>query len=114
MTDAVTHAPAASRASHRKDYFRIFVALFVLTVLEIGVAYSPIPRKIMVVLMVSLALTKAALVGLFYMHLRYEKRSLLWLAACPLPLAGLYAVFLMLDASTVLRALTIPWLRLHP
>ncbi len=110
MSEAPATSPAASRANHRRDYFRIFIALFVLTVVEIGVAYSHMPRKVMIVLMIGLALTKAGLVGLFYMHLRYEKRSLLWLAACPLPLAGLYAVFLTLDASAILRAVTHPWL----
>ena len=56
-----------------------------------------------------LAAAKAAYVGLYFMHLRYEKRSLLWLAAVPFPLAGLYAAFLMLDANGVLRAVTAPW-----
>jgi hypothetical protein len=57
-----------------------------------------------------MAVTKAAFVGLYYMHLKYEKRSLLWLAAIPLPLAGLYAIGLLLDASKLLRILTLPWL----
>jgi hypothetical protein len=43
------------------------------------------------------------------MHLKYEKRSLLWLAFLPLPLAGSYAVFLLLDASNLLRGVPLPW-----
>ena len=94
---------------HRKDYIRIFFVLTILTVVEVGVTYLKLPKAVLGALLVGLACTKAAFVGLYYMHLKYEKRSLLWLAAIPFPLAGLYAAFLMLDAQGVLRAVTLPW-----
>ena len=100
---------AAPAADHRKDYIRIFVALLVLTIIEVGITYLKMDRRIMTVLMVGLALTKASLVGLYFMHLRYEKRLLLWVAALPLPLAGGYAIFLMLDSNHLFRAITLPW-----
>ncbi len=103
-------AAAAAHADHRRDYFRIFWVLLVLTLVEVGVSYTKIDKRLMSAIMVALALTKAAFVGLYYMHLRYEKRSLLWLAALPLPLAGFYAVFLMLDGANLLRATTLPWI----
>jgi len=106
------HAPDThDRAGHRRDYFRIFWVLLVLTIVEVGITYLRMDRKVMSTLMIGLALTKASFVGLYYMHLKYEKRSLLWLAALPLPLAGGYALFLMLDAAKLLRAVTIPWLK---
>jgi caa(3)-type oxidase subunit IV len=105
--------PGANRASHRRDYFRIFWVLLVLTLVEVGITYLHMDKRVMTTLMIGLALTKASFVGLYYMHLKYEKRSLLWLAALPLPLAGLYAVFLMLDAGKLLRAVTLPWLSGH-
>jgi len=104
-----THAPAAPHADHRRDYFRIFWILLVLTILEVAVSYLKIDKRVISTLMVGLALTKAACVGLFYMHLKYEKRSLMWLAFLPLPLTGFYAVFLMLDGFNLLRAGTLPW-----
>jgi cytochrome c oxidase subunit IV len=101
---------AAAPHDHRKDYFRIFWVLTILTVVEVGVTYlTMLPKSVIATLLVGLATTKAAFVALYYMHLKYEKRSLLWLAAVPFPLAGLYAAFLMLDAHGVLRALTLPW-----
>lgn len=96
--------------NHKRDYFRVFFVLFVLTVVEVGITYLKMDRRVMVALMIGLALTKASFVGLYYMHLKHEKRSLLWLAAIPLPLAGAYAIFLVMDAQKVLRALTHPWL----
>ena len=116
MTEHASHethaAPGATAAhtDHRRDYFRIFWVLFVLTLVEVAVSYTKLDKKLMSAIMIALALTKAAFVGLYYMHLRYEKRSLLWLAALPLPLAGFYAVFLMLDGANLLRATTLPWI----
>jgi caa(3)-type oxidase subunit IV len=103
-------AAPADHSSHKRDYFRIFWVLLVLTIVEVGVSYLKIDKRIMSVIMIGLALTKAAFVGLYYMHLKYEKRSLLWLAALPLPLAGFYGVFLMLDGANLLRAVTLPWI----
>jgi cytochrome c oxidase subunit 4 len=101
-----SHAP---HADHRRDYFRIFWVLLALTILEVGISYMKIDKRIISAAMIALALSKAAFVGLYYMHLKYEKRSLLWLAFLPLPLAGFYAVFLMLDAFSLLRGVTAPW-----
>jgi caa(3)-type oxidase subunit IV len=102
-------AAPADHSSHRRDYFRIFWVLLVLTLVEVGVSYLKMDKRLMSAIMIALALSKAAFVGLYYMHLKYEKRSLLWLAALPLPLAGFYAVYLMLDGANLLRATTIPW-----
>ncbi len=118
MTELASHethggsGAAAAHADHRRDYFRIFWVLLVLTLVEVAVSYTKIDKRVMSAVMIALALTKAAFVGLYYMHLRYEKRSLLWLAALPLPVAGFYAVFLMLDGANLLRATTLPWI--HP
>jgi caa(3)-type oxidase subunit IV len=103
---AGSHAP---HADHRRDYFRIFWVLLVLTIVEVGISYSKIDKRIISAIMIALALSKASFVGLYYMHLKYEKRSLLWLAFLPLPLAASYAVFLMLDALNLLRGAPIPW-----
>jgi len=109
------HAPdaGAPRApDHRRDYFRIFWVLLVLTIVEVAVSYSKIDKRVMSAVMIALALSKASFVGLYYMHLKYEKRSLMWLAFVPLPLAGFYAVFLLLDAFNLLRGVPVPWA--HP
>jgi caa(3)-type oxidase subunit IV len=112
MTEHASHGTpetAASHADHRRDYFRIFWVLLVLTIVEVGVSYMKIDKRLMSAVMIALALSKASFVGLYYMHLRYEKRSLMWLAFLPLPLASFYAVFLMLDGANLLRAVTAPW-----
>ena len=113
MTEhAPSHAaaePHAPHADHRRDYFRIFWVLLVLTIIEVAVSYTKIDKRIISAVMIALALSKASFVGLYFMHLKYEKRSLLWLAFLPLPLAASYAVFLMLDALNLVRGVPVPW-----
>ncbi len=85
-------------ASHKKQYLVVFVALIVLTALEVGVVYLKISRSTMIAALVGLAITKAAAVALFYMHLRGERRALKLTVSVPMLLPPLYAVVLMLEA----------------
>ena len=55
----------------KPNYLGVFIALAVLTALEIGVTYTPLPR---IPILIPLALIKAALVVMFYMHLKFDKR----------------------------------------
>lgn len=85
---------------NRKEVWTIFVILFVLTVLEVALAQLPgISRKLMVVGLVGLAVTKAACVGLYYMHLKNETRSLRLTVALPLVAPPVYALVLIAEAA---------------
>ncbi len=64
-------SPATPAASRKPNYVGVFVVLGALTLVEVGVTYLPLPR---VPILVPLALLKAALVALFYMHLKYDRR----------------------------------------
>ncbi len=69
-------------------YYLIWVVLFVLTLLEVFVASkSFLPRNVLILVLVGLALWKALLVAMYYMHLRWERARLIILAAVPIPLA---------------------------
>jgi cytochrome c oxidase subunit 4 len=78
-----TQGPA--RHAH-PNYIGIWVALAVLTGVELGVAFLPFSKTIIILLLVGLAFWKAALVALYYMHLRFEPNRLRILAIAPLPL----------------------------
>jgi cytochrome c oxidase subunit IV len=56
---------------HKPNYVGVFVVLAALTLIEIGVTYLPLPR---IPILVPLALLKAGLVAMFYMHLRFDRR----------------------------------------
>lgn len=57
-------------AQERRPYLLVFAALSILTLIEVGVTYTPLPRML---ILLPLAIIKAGLVVLFYMHLRYDK-----------------------------------------
>jgi cytochrome c oxidase subunit 4 len=66
-------------------YHLIFSALVVFTAIEVAVSY--LPEGIKLPILLTLALAKAALVALFFMHLKYDSR--------------LYAFLLVLGAFIV-------------
>ncbi len=69
-------------------YMAIWVVLAVLTLLEVGVAFlQNWPKTVIILILIGLAVWKALLVALYYMHLRFEGTRLKILAAAPLPLA---------------------------
>lgn len=85
---------------NRKEYYVIFVALLVLTVLEVAVAQVPgISKTLMRLSLVGMALAKAGLVAMFYMHLKHETKVLRLTVAIPLATPMLYAVILISEAA---------------
>jgi caa(3)-type oxidase subunit IV len=74
--------------------------LVALTLVELGVVRSTgIPRTPAVVALIAIAVAKAALIALFYMHLRYETRILKLTVLGPLVAPAVYGLLLMLDTA---------------
>src|SRR5688572_9968605 len=95
MTNA--HPDPQPHPAH-PPYMRVFVLLIVLTAVELLVALSPLGKTNQVLLLIALALAKATLVALYYMHLRFEGRVLRALAIFPLILSVILALAPALDA----------------
>ena len=85
-------APAAPRAHPHPKYMAIFFYLAALTAVELGIAFLPWPKSLLIGLLLMLAVWKALLVALYYMHLRYEPNRIRILAIAPLPLAVILVV----------------------
>src|SRR5436305_6804058 len=82
-----TPSAAPGRAVHaHPNYVLIWVFLAALTALELFVAFIHWPKTVIILILVGMAFYKAALVGLYYMHLRFEPNRLRILALAPLPL----------------------------
>ena len=79
------------------NYFAVIIVLTVFTILEIAVTFMPMPKLLIGVALVGLALTKAIMVALFFMHLKFEKWALALIAATPLVLCGLLMFALLPD-----------------
>ena len=81
------------------NYMKVFYWLGVLTVIEIGVIYMPIAKLIIAFMLVSMALAKASLVGMYFMHLKFERRTLGMIALTPLVLCTLLIFALVPDLT---------------
>lgn len=92
----MTETSTATR--HRPNYMLIFVFLGLLTAVEVGVAFIGLPKSIQVPLLIALAIAKATLVGMYYMHLRFEGRLLRFIAVGPLLLAIILALPPLIDS----------------
>ena len=89
-----------ARAAHHPNYIGILLGLLVLTVVEVFIAYQHIARLPKVAALLTLAITKALLVALYYMHLKFD-RHLLWLVAS-VPFLLISAVCLLLFGGPAL------------
>ena len=89
---------ADTHAKHGPSYMAIFWYLAVLTVVEIGVIYLPIAKLAIGVLLVILASTKAAMVALYFMHLRLEVKTLGYIALTPVAIGALLVMVLLPDS----------------
>ena len=95
---AVTEpAGPEQHASHdQPNYMAVWGGLAVLTLVEVGVAFLGFTKVVTVIILIGLAIWKAALVAMYYMHLRFEPPRLVVMVLAPLPLA----VILVLAALT--------------
>ena len=85
------------------NYMAIFWYLAILTVVEIAVIYMPLAKFTIGVLLCALAVTKAALVAMYFMHLRFEAKTLGWIAVTPLAIATLLVFVLLPDGFAVMK-----------
>jgi cytochrome c oxidase subunit 4 len=72
----------------RPNYILIWVYLFVLTVIEVAAAFlSHIPKHWLIIILVVLAVVKAVMVAMYFMHLKFERWRLRLIFMIPIPLA---------------------------
>ncbi|HYT70346.1 MAG TPA: cytochrome C oxidase subunit IV family protein [Gemmatimonadales bacterium] len=77
-------------AHKRPNYVAIWGYLFVLTVIEVAAALmSHIPKHWLILILLFLAIWKALLVAMYFMHLRFERWRLRVVFMVPLPLAAI-------------------------
>jgi cytochrome c oxidase subunit 4 len=75
-------------AHKHPNYILIWVYLAVLTAAELALAFElPISRNLKLILLLVLAVWKALLVAMFFMHLKFERWNLRILFIIPIPLA---------------------------
>lgn len=94
-----SHKNHAEKSSQKATFLTVFLVLAVLTVIEVFVpeVYSAEwNRQTKMLLLTGLAVSKAVLVGLYFMHLKWEKPWIKWIALMPVYM-GVAAILLMLE-----------------
>ena len=87
-------AETAVQASNhtQPNYLFVYLALVVLTLMELGVIFLPLGRAGIIIILVAFALAKLAIVVMYYMHLKFEPRLYTWVFIAPLPFVAMIAV----------------------
>jgi cytochrome c oxidase subunit 4 len=91
----------AAESHKHPNYMAIFWMLAVLTVVEIAVVFLPFGKLVNGTLLCALAVTKAAMVAMYFMHLKFETRTLGLIAVTPLAIATLLVFVILPDAFHV-------------
>ena len=95
MDEPATTEPPGSETHAKRPYLIVFVALAVVTIIELFIYSIPLAHVEIISILMATATVKGGLVVGYYMHLRYEPR---WLAF--IPLAGLALVAVLVAALT--------------
>jgi cytochrome c oxidase subunit IV len=68
-------------------YLLVWGVLAVLMLFKVALTYMGLPKNLTVGILVVVAIWKATLVAMYYMHLRWEPRRLIIMVLIPIPLA---------------------------
>jgi len=105
----VSSAAHASHSSHHitplKTYYGIFGALIVLTGLTYAVSFAGFPPVQSVIIAMAVAMTKASLVALWFMHLKYDTKFNIFVFVSALWFMAVFFVFTMFDLGSRGRVL---------
>jgi cytochrome c oxidase subunit 4 len=110
-TEAAPQGRAAPRGSvprrhaahpSPKEYIRIAIVLFTITVMEVSTYYLKPPRSILVPVLFTFTVIKFALVVLWFMHLKFDSRvySRFFIMGLSFALTLYVVVLLMFGAFT--------------
>lgn len=94
----MTTTPQPTTTHVRPNYILIWGYLFVLTVIEVAAAFlSNIPKHWLIIILVILAVVKALLVAMYFMHLKFERWQLRLIFLIPLPLAAILVTTVIME-----------------
>ena len=85
-----------------RSYVVTWFWLLVITILEVAIVLVKVPRALLAISLMTLALMKAALIMAYFMHLKYERLSLIYTVVVPMfALAVILFGFVGPDALSV-------------
>jgi len=90
-----------------RTYVIIWGILLLLTVIMISIGESSLPNPVQATLLLAGSLTKATLILLYFMHLRYERSGLIVIVIAGIAVTGLLMFALpAFDGTQIFKQLT--------
>lgn len=86
--------PHLAPASNSKAIWRTFWILLVITIFEVAIAFTSLPKELLKWTFIGLTIVKAYFIVFNFMHLGHERTSFKWTVLLPL----LFIVFLIFIA----------------
>ena len=80
-------------------YMNIFWWLLALTIIEVAVAIPEYSVVLKAILLIGLACSKAALVAIYFMHLKFERKTLTVIVITPFLICVFLVIMLMPDLT---------------
>jgi len=95
----MTTPPPQTTSTHvRPNYMLIWLYLFLMTIAEVLLAFElPVSQNLKLILLLIMAVWKALLVALFFMHLKFERWRLRLIFMVPLPLAAILVTVVIME-----------------
>lgn len=87
-----SQAVETAHTSGRRIYTQVFVALVVLTAIEVGLTFLGLPRGVVTAVFLVLSLGKAGLVAGYYMHLRDDPPLYSWIFILPVLMLVVFVI----------------------
>jgi len=91
-------ANAHEHAEGNRMYMLVWAWLLFLTIVEVVLAYIQLPTAPMLITLMGLSLVKAGLIVAYFMHLKFERNSLIW-AMVPMWLLVMILLFVFFPDS---------------
>ncbi|MBI4945804.1 MAG: cytochrome C oxidase subunit IV family protein [Bacteroidetes bacterium] len=104
-TNQATHDDAHSHnvgPSARKRLWNVFWLLLVITLVEVGLAFTPLNKDLLIALFFGFTLVKAYYIVAYFMHLKTETKEMGWMLIGPF-IFIIYFIILMLYQGVALH-----------
>jgi cytochrome c oxidase subunit IV len=91
--------------SSTKLIWKTFWILLIITIVEVAIAFTEIPKSILKIIFIGLTIVKAYYIVFYFMHLKHEKAQLTRIILLPF-LFIVYLIYICLHEGTALKDLT--------
>jgi cytochrome c oxidase subunit IV len=96
------HASNDGGAAMRKSIWKTFWILLVITIFEVGIAFTSLSKDILKITFIALTIVKSYYIVGYFMHLKHEKLHFAWTILLPFSLI-VYFIYMMMYEGNALR-----------